>query len=398
ENNALFDFHGNVLSSMDVFLEEPVTLTPTNVTVRLNTATLMDTLQEHHFAQIRGEVTGISSNTLPDGKKVTWESDSELILQNIGGDYWETTFPMYPGDTLSYKFWTGFSQTHGTFQRLGWEGPIIPADGLSGNRRVLVAGETDTVIQVQYYNSTGEAKEQYWQPFESKVDSIAVYFRVNMGKAMASGRFNPDINGPVTVRGDPVASGGSLAWDSSKMYLQREEYSVNNGSFWSGVCYIPKRATPVGTVLEYKFFIENDSQNGWENDISNRTLTFTSSLVNSRSDTTLHWVYFNEPNSVSQVAEDAPEAPLFFQLKQNYPNPFNNQTRISYLITKAAYVSLKIYDIQGKLVASLVQQHQPGGHYSILWNVQPNDRASGIYFIRLETNYGIEIRKALLLK
>ncbi|MGH7455536.1 MAG: glycoside hydrolase family 53 protein, partial [bacterium] len=151
ENNALFDFTGNVLSSMQVFLEEPPNLAPIHVTIRLNTSTLMDTLQPHHFTQIRGEVSGVSSNVLPDEKRVTWESDSELILKNTGGDYWEITIALFPGDTLSYKFWSGFNRTRGTFQRLGWEGPITPAGNLSGNRRVFVAGESDTVINAQYY-------------------------------------------------------------------------------------------------------------------------------------------------------------------------------------------------------------------------------------------------------
>ena len=401
ENNALFDFNGNVLSSMDVFLEKPSDITPIHVTIRLNTATLMDTLQEHHFTQIRGKVSGFSYDTLPDGKKVTWNFDSELILENVGGDYWETTFQMYPEDELSFKFWTGFKQTQGTFQRLGWEGPITPTGGYSGNRRVLVPSERDTVVNVQYYNSTGESKEQYWQPFESKEDSIAIYFRVNMGKVMASGRFNPNVNGPVTIRGDSVVSGGSLSWDISKLHLQREEYSVNDGSFWSDVCYIPKSAVSVGDTLEYKFFIENDSQNGWENNISNRKLKFTESLITNRSDTTIHWVYFDESNSVSRVDHTYQEMLFNFQLMQNYPNPFNNQTIISYNIQSSTFVNLKVYNIQGKLISTLVQRRQPAGNYSIVWKAQQEDRTSlvsGIYFISLDTNYGIETRKTLLLK
>jgi len=401
ENNALFDFNGNVLPSMDVFIEKPIDQTPINITIRLNTSTLMDTLREHHHVQIRGEVFGISDDTLPDGKKLTWDADSEIIFENVGGDYWETTFQMYPEDELSFKFWTGFNQIQGTFQRLGWEGPIIPTGGLSGNRRVIVAGERDTVINLQYYNSTGESNAQYWQPFESKEDSIAIYFRVNMAKVTASGRFNPDVNGPVTVRGDVVASGGSLDWDVSKVHLQREAHSVTNGSFWSGACYIPKRAATVGSALEYKFFIENDHHNGWENNISNRYLTFSASLVQNNCDTTLHWDYFDESNSVSRVDHTEQEIPFHFQLAQNYPNPFNHQTRIRYHIGSSTFVNLKIYNIQGELVSTLVKSNQPAGSYSIVWNAQHEDGTSlvsGIYWICLEIDYRIKTRKALLLK
>ena len=401
ENNTLFDFYGNVLPSMDVFTERPSEQTPVNITVQLNTATLMDTLQERHFVQLRGEVDGISTNMLPDGKKITWESDSEIILKNISGDYWETTFQMYPEDELSFKFWTGFNRTQGTFQRLGWEGPITPAHGLPGNRRVIVAGVRDSVIQVQYYNSTGESKEQYWQPFMSKKDSIAVYFRVNLGKVMASGRFEPGVNGPVSVRGDAEVSGGSLSWEVSRLQLQREEFSVNKGSFWAGVAYIPVNAVHAGDTLQYRFFIENDRDNGWENNIPNRILVFSTSLVQNPHDTTLHWVYFDEPNSISRLEPSHQEILFSPQLVQNYPNPFNHQTMINYHLKIATFVNLKVYDIQGKLVKTLVKSQQPAGSYSLVWNTHQGDGTrlgSGIYFIRLETDAGSEMRRTVLLK
>lgn len=401
ENNALFDFEGNVLSSMDVFLEELPDVNPVRVTVRVNTATLMDTLGEQHFAQIRGEVSGFSYDTLPDGKKISWDSDSELILENVGGDYWEINFQIYPGDELSYKFWTGFDRTLGTFQRLGWEGPIIPAGGFSGNRRILVPGERDTVIAMQYYNSTSEARPQYWQPFESKADSMAVYWRVNMGKVMASGRFDPQVNGPVAVRGDPQLSGGSLDWEVSKVYLQREVYSVNNGSFWSGVGYIPRNGVTAGNRLEYKFFIENDTQNGWEDRIANRELVLTESLITTGCDTTIHWVYFDESDSTNRIDPSNPGMAMDFQLAQNYPNPFNNQTRIRYRLPRSIWVDLKVYNIYGELIAILVRGEQSSGNHAVVWSARQADGTglvSGVYLVRLETEFGINTRKMLLLK
>jgi len=400
ENNALFDFYGNVLSSIDVFLEETPDTEPINVTVRLNTSTLMDTLQEYHFVQIRGGVSGISYNTLPDGKKITWDSESEIILENVNGDYWETTFQMYSEDELSFKFWSGFNQTQGTFQRLGWEGPICPYGGLYGNRRVIVAGARDTTINVQYYNSTGDTKAQFWQPFETKDDSVAVYFRVNMGKVTASGRFDPALNGPVAVRGDEISSGGSLSRDESRVILEREDDSVNNGSFWSGAVYIPGTSIVPGNALKYKFYIENDSGDGWENGIADRSLTFSESLLRDNRDTTLHWVYFNETGTVN-ISEKQQQIPMYFQLNQNYPNPFNNLTQISYRLDKPSYVNLRIYDIEGRLVSTLVGERQPTGRFTLLWDAQKDDDSalvSGIYSIYLITDYGVQSRKILLLK
>jgi hypothetical protein len=95
------------------------------------------------------------------------------------------------------------------------------------------------------------------------------------------------------------------------------------------VCYLPEHAVQAGNVLEYKFFIENDRENGWENNVANRSLTFTRSLIESRGDTTLHWVYFDEAAPAARVDDDE-AVPRLFQLDQNHPNPFNSQTRISY--------------------------------------------------------------------
>jgi len=400
ENNALFGFDGNVLSSIDVFLEEAPDTEPINVTVRLNTSTLMDTLGENHFTQIRGEISGISYNVLPDGRKLSWDTESELIMQNQGGDYWEITFPMYTDDTLSFKFWTGFSSDRATFQRLGWEGPIRPYGGLGGNRRVIVAGAHDTTITVQYYNSTGDTKAQFYQPFETKDDSVAVYFRVNMGKVTASGRFDPALNGPVAVRGDEISSGGSLSRNKSRVILEREEYSVNNGTFWSGAVYIPRTAIVPGNVLEYKFYIENDSRDGWENGIADRSLTFSESLLQDNRDTTLHWVYFDESGTVN-IADKKKQIPKYFQLDQNYPNPFNSQTQVSYYLDKPSNVSLRIYDIEGRLVSTLTNEQQAAGRYSLVWDAREDNNktiVSGIYLIYLITDYGVQSRKLLLLK
>ncbi|MDZ7317962.1 MAG: glycosyl hydrolase 53 family protein [candidate division KSB1 bacterium] len=401
ENNTLFDFQGNVLRSMDVFLEEPDTLAPINVRMIVNTATNWDTLAPYHFVQIRGEVQGISYLILPDGKKVTWDVGSDLVMNNIGGDYWQVEFQMYPGDKLSYKIWSGYSRSQPTYQRLGWEGPITPFEGSSDNTRIFVAGRNDTTIQVQYYNSSSEPRLQYWQPFRHPQDSVAVYFRVNLGGVIKSGRFDPAVNGPVGVRGDPIASGGCLDWSQTKLVLQREEYSVARGSFWSGVCYIPRYSIQPGQKLTYKFFIENDTQNGWENTIANRELWYTTTLTELGRDTTLHWVYFDNLNTQVGVENLSTDTPAKFSLRQNFPNPFNASTKIQYQLARSGWVTMKIYNLEGEEVITLVSRHQPPGDYSASWDgrdARGMPVASGIYFCRLSQDELSAINKLVLVK
>lgn len=401
ENNALFDFYGNVLKSMNVFLEEPDTLAPINVTMIVNTATHWDTLMPHHFVQLRGEIQGISYLNLPDGKKVAWDASSDLVMQNIGGDYWQVGFQMYPGDKLAYKIWTGYTRTKATYLRLGWEGPIIPYPGASENTRIFQAGYHDTVLAVQYYNSSSESRLQYWSPLVPAQDSIVLFFRVNLAGVIKAGRFNPAINGPVGVRGDPVASGGALHWDSTRVVLQREVYSVSNGSFWSGMCHIPRSAVQPGQRLFYKFYIENDPLVNWEASVPNREFVYTTTLIEQKQDTTLHWVYFDELDPLTKIEMTHREIPQRFILHQNYPNPFNSITMIAYSLPIASEVALQIYDINGKLIQTLVQSRQYPGNHQVFWDgTDQGGRsvAAGVYFCRLIVAGKIAMIKLALVK
>ncbi len=85
-----------------------------------------------------------------------------------------------------------------------------------------------------------------------------------------------------------------------------------------------------------------------------------------------------------------------FSLNQNYPNPFNPSTRISYSIQKAGLVTLKIYDILGREVVTLVKGFQQPNSYSVSFNAA--GLASGIYFYKLKAGDFVQTRKMMLLK
>ena len=93
--------------------------------------------------------------------------------------------------------------------------------------------------------------------------------------------------------------------------------------------------------------------------------------------------------------------PNKFELKQNYPNPFNPITKIRYSISSVGtslmkFVQLKVYDILGNEVATLVNEEKPAGNYEIEFNA--SSLPSGIYFYKLITNGFNSVRKMLLLK
>ena len=85
-----------------------------------------------------------------------------------------------------------------------------------------------------------------------------------------------------------------------------------------------------------------------------------------------------------------------YELFQNYPNPFNPTTAISYQLSENSHVTLKVYDILGNLVQSLVSENQKQGEYSVRFN--GSNLASGIYFYQLKTDTYVSVKKMVLLK
>lgn len=88
--------------------------------------------------------------------------------------------------------------------------------------------------------------------------------------------------------------------------------------------------------------------------------------------------------------------PYNFQLNQNYPNPFNPSTVISWQLAVRSFVTLKIYDVLGNEVATLVNEEKPAGNYKIDFN--GSHLASGIYFYTLRAGGFVQNRKMILLK
>jgi len=88
--------------------------------------------------------------------------------------------------------------------------------------------------------------------------------------------------------------------------------------------------------------------------------------------------------------------PVSFDLAQNYPNPFNPSTKINYTIAEAGFTSLKVYDVLGNEVATLVNGEKPAGEYDVEFS--GSELNSGIYFYQLKAGSFIETKKMQLIK
>jgi len=83
-------------------------------------------------------------------------------------------------------------------------------------------------------------------------------------------------------------------------------------------------------------------------------------------------------------------------LRQNYPNPFNPSTVIRFTVPRSTFVSLKVFDVIGKEIATLEQRNIEQGNHSVTWNA--DGMPSGVYFYRFIAGGFVQTKKMLLLR
>lgn len=105
--------------------------------------------------------------------------------------------------------------------------------------------------------------------------------------------------------------------------------------------------------------------------------------------------------TAEEQIQDTPGLPIRTDLYPATPNPFNPSTRLGYSISKAADVSINIYNSKGQLLRSFKRSHDNAGHYSVTWDGKDNSGnhlASGIYFYRMQSEHYTFTRKMLMMK
>ncbi len=189
-----------------------------------------------------------------------------------------------------------------------------------------------------------------------------------------------DANGSILKTTD-----GGSNWNnySTGAYLQRISFiDKNNGIAigWNGVV-----------------ILTTDAGETWNPEISG-----TYNYLFELSKAGANWVVLGECGTVLKstydivAVLDETQVPNSFILNQNYPNPFNPSTKISYSIPLLSKVQIKVYDILGNEVETLVNEEKSVGSYDVIWNAK--DLASGIYFYRINAGDFIQTKKMILLK
>ena len=104
----------------------------------------------------------------------------------------------------------------------------------------------------------------------------------------------------------------------------------------------------------------------------------------------------NNGGIITAVSPIENTTPSEYLLKQNYPNPFNPSTTISFSIPKTNFVTIKVYDVLGREVATLVNEEKSPGNYSVNFNA--SNLPSGVYFYRIQAGSYSVVKKMLMIK
>ncbi len=161
--------------------------------------------------------------------------------------------------------------------------------------------------------------------------------------------------------------------------------------------------TGVGTRVELQDG-ENNYHNFWDATLENEPVRV---IEAAKFDELIGVLYFSYSNfkliprtdsdfiGYTDVEENV-EIPVMFSLSQNYPNPFNPTTVINYSIPEVTNVKLKVFDMLGREIKTLVNKEQNAGNYNIQFDA--SNLSSGVYFYRIEAGSFVASKKLLLLK
>jgi hypothetical protein len=106
--------------------------------------------------------------------------------------------------------------------------------------------------------------------------------------------------------------------------------------------------------------------------------------------------WYSSAGLITSVEQKSTNVPTEYRLEQNYPNPFNPQTTIEFAVPRPSQVTLKIYDLLGREVATLVDEKLEPGEYKVTFDA--GGLASGVYVYRIRAEGFVKSRKLMLLK
>ena len=184
--------------------------------------------------------------------------------------------------------------------------------------------------------------------------------------------------------------------------------TITKDSSWNIVDASGTLRLPIGNfdclrVREYSVFISSTMVFGFSFEDTTETISYTwltkdhlQTLSADSSDNGMGKINQMVSEEAATSITDLNEIPSIFLLEQNYPNPFNPTTTIKYDLPKQSYITLKVYNILGQEVATLVNAVRQAGSYSIVFSA--SSLPSGVYVYTLATDEFISTKKMIVIK
>ncbi len=341
-----------------------------------------------------GTSTGVYSTTTLNGDKTVWAQEGANTIGNSVVDAIDARST--DGLVVVATHGKGIFTTHVNATApidssnilLSFDNNIIPARGVYSSKfnsimanRLTAPSNTFKITKLMYYitaDHSGGAGSFY--PFEDAC--------VNSNGELRPSTYGSleNIYTPSTIPGWNTVdlSSAPISISPSPNYVDKE--------FFAGVEYDGTHEPAIG------YDSTSSNGRGWYNDGNIYNWTQLDSL-NPPWHITLY--IRAEISTVTGIVDISTEVPKNFELSQNYPNPFNPSTTIEYDLPKGENVKLKVCDILGREVASLVDAYQAAGTYKVQWNGRNNNDealASGIYLYSFEAGSYKAVKKMLYLK
>lgn len=214
--------------------------------------------------------------------------------------------------------------------------------------------------------------------------------------------------GNMTVKNDPAASGGKYVDIATQDPNFMIVWQVNNvqaaGSYEIAFGYKLAYNTPKSQYINVNGvrateLVFDGSVNVWlEKKLTVNLVQGTNTIQMQLSWGWMYLDYLAVPTNIISDVKDIVKIPTNYSLEQNYPNPFNPETVISYQLPVNSLVVLKIYDLLGREVATLVNETQTAGIHHSTFNSLNYSLSSGVYFYTLKAGDFVESKKMILLK
>ena len=189
----------------------------------------------------------------------------------------------------------------------------------------------------------------------------------------------------LTVDGDGVIWGAFFAGGANKGVY----FSDNNGTTWKYV-----GLDKVG--INFLSAVEAPSSGSMGKTAASTSVVYAITFIDG-----IHG--FTTSTIPTSVGDEKTQMATSYQLHQNYPNPFNPSTHLQFSIpvrpaggSNLQFVKLKVFDVLGREVATLVNEQKGPGTYTVNWNAA--GLSSGIYFYRLEAGVFVDVKKMILMK